>query len=61
MGVYVAWMLMWIVVIVGEILYLPHLLWKGGAAVDNVGNKRRIEHETKMPGVSNGGDEHVFL
>jgi hypothetical protein len=54
-------MLMWIVVIVGGIVYLPHLLWKGGAAVENVGNKRRIEHETKMPGMSNGGDEHVFL
>jgi hypothetical protein len=60
-GVYVAWMSMWIVVIVGGIVYRWHLSRNGGAALDDVGNKRRIERETEMPDVSDGGDEHVFL
>ena len=60
-GVYLAWMSMWIVVIVGGIVYRWHLSRNGGAAVDDVGNERRIEHETEMPDVSDEGDEHVFL
>jgi len=54
-------MSMWIVVIVGRIVYRWHLSRNGGAAVDSIVNKRRIEHETEIPDLSEGGDEHVFL
>jgi hypothetical protein len=54
-------MSMWIVIIVGRIVYWWHLSQNGGAAVDNVVNKRRIEHEMEIPDLSNGGGEHVFL
>jgi hypothetical protein len=60
-GVYVPWMSMWIVVIVGRIVYRWHLSRNGGAAVDSIVNKRRIEHEMEIPDLSEGGDEHVFL
>ena len=52
---------MWIVIIVDGIVCRWHLLRNDGATVDNIINKRRIEHKTEIPGLSYGRDEHVFL